>query len=123
MEPPEGALITPPPVQSELIAKRYLAEAVLGRGGAGEVYRVHDKASGDSLALKRLRVATDDPKHRELALLFEREYHTLAQLAHPNIVAVHDYGVSDGTPYYTMELLDGRELRELPPLPSSSSIV
>ena len=78
---------------------------------------MRDRASGDSLALKRLRIAPTDPKHPELALLFEREYHTLAQLAHPNIVAVHDYGVSDGTPYYTMELLDGSDLRELAPLP------
>ena len=90
---------------------------MLGRGGAGEVYRVRDKASGDAVALKRLAVAETHPRRVDLALQFEREYHTLTQLAHPNIVAVHDYGVADGTPYYTMELLDGSDVRELAPLP------
>ena len=100
-----------------LIAKRYLTEQAIGRGGAGEVFRVRDKASGRTLALKRLAIDERHPRHADLALQFEREFHTLAQLAHPCIVAVHDYGVADGVPYYTMELLDGSDLRELSPLP------
>ena len=44
--------------------------------------------------------------------MFEREYHTLVQLAHPRIVRVFDYGRHGSSPYYTMELLDGRDARE-----------
>ena len=46
-----------------------------------------------------------------LEALFEREYHTLAQLTHPRIIEVYDYGLTDAGPYYTMELLDGRPAR------------
>lgn len=46
-----------------------------------------------------------------------REYNTLAALRHPRIVEVYEYGVGDGTPYDTMELLDGEDLKELSPLP------
>ena len=47
-----------------------------------------------------------------MVALFEREYHTLAQLAHPRIIEVYDYGIDDAGPYYTMELLDGGDLRD-----------
>ena len=56
-----------------------------------------------SVRSKRLSNAA---KRRHVAL-FEREFHTLSQLAHPRVVSVFDYGVDEGTPYYTMELLDG----------------
>jgi len=52
-----------------------------------------------------------------LCALFEREFHLLAQLSHPRVIEVYDYGIEDGRPYYTMELLDGGDLRELSPLP------
>jgi eukaryotic-like serine/threonine-protein kinase len=40
----------------------------------------------------------------------------LAQLAHPRIVEVYDYGIDDVGPYYTMELLDGGDLQQLAPI-------
>jgi tetratricopeptide (TPR) repeat protein len=49
--------------------------------------------------------------------LFEREYHTLAQLAHPAVIQVFDYGVDETGPHYTMEILDGHDLRKLAPVP------
>ena len=52
-----------------------------------------------------------------MQLLLEREYHTLAQLAHPRIIEVYDYGVDERGPYYTMELLDGADLERARPLP------
>jgi hypothetical protein len=101
-----------------LIGGRYMVEHALGKGGMGSVYAVFDQSSERRLALKYLR--------REAALengpaaaLFQREYHTLAHLRHPGVIQVHDYGVDDGRPYYTMELLDGSDLRELAPLPWS----
>ena len=43
--------------------------------------------------------------------LFEREFHLLAQLAHPRGIEVYDYGIDAGRPYYTRELLDGGDVR------------
>lgn len=103
--------------QGTRIAGRYRVEQLLGRGGMGAVYRVTDESSGKPYALKLLQIEPDDPKAERYAALFEHEYHALEQLAHPRVIAVHDYGVMQGTPYYTMELLDGKDLRALAPLP------
>ena len=97
------------------IAERYVVEDTLGEGTMGTIYRVFDGASETSLALKQLKVESSDTTGIRIAL-FQREYHTLKQLAHPRIIRVYDYGVADGVPYYTMELLDGQDIRELAPL-------
>jgi len=80
----------------------------------GAVYCVRDERSGQTVALKRMRAATD---RGHLTALFEREYRTLARIQHPRIIRVHDYGVDAGEPFYTMELVSGRDLYELAPVP------
>ena len=90
-----------------LIGGRYRIEAELGRGGTARVLHVIDERSGQALALKRL-VTTSSAT---LQAMFEREYHTLTQLAHPAIVRTFDYGVDASGPYYTMELLQGEDAR------------
>jgi serine/threonine protein kinase len=70
----------------------------------GSVYRVRDERSGQELALKR--PATEGVPDNA-GVLFEQEFHALAELEHPCIVRVFDYGVDATGPYYTMELLDG----------------
>lgn len=86
----------------------------LGEGGMAVVFEALDLATDRRLAMKRMRPPR--PERRDLLLaLFEREFITLSQLAHPRIVAVHDYGVDDQGPYYTMELLDGGDLARLAP--------
>jgi tRNA A-37 threonylcarbamoyl transferase component Bud32 len=104
------------PELGELIGGRFCVEGVLGKGGMGAVYRVRDERSGQQLALKRLRIA-EESNRALLTSLFEREYHTLVQLAHPRIIAVHDYGLDEQGAYYTMELLDGSDLRDRKRLP------
>ena len=94
---------------SGAIAGRFRIEQELGRGAMGAVYRVHDERSGQELALKLLYVA-DEAQRSMLMSLFEREFYTLAELAHPLIIEVHDYGRSEQGAYYTMELLDGQDL-------------
>jgi hypothetical protein len=97
-----------------LIADRFRIEGTLGVGGMGTVYRVRDRRGGRALALKQLR-APNDRQNALLVSQFEREYHTLSQLAHPSIIEVYEYGLADdGNPFYTMELLDGQDLRERP---------
>jgi serine/threonine protein kinase len=99
------------------IANRYVVEKKLGQGGMAVVYQVFDTRTEKRLALKQLRPKATENKTREVIRLFEREFHTLTQLEHPHVVAVYEYGIDDTTPYYTMELLDGGDLRELAPLP------
>ncbi len=92
------------------IAKAYRIEAELGRGGMARVYRVVHEPTGSRYALKRLIAnAESNPTSRAM---FEHEYHTLVQLAHPNIVRVFEYGLDAESPYYTMELLEGVDARE-----------
>jgi tetratricopeptide (TPR) repeat protein/tRNA A-37 threonylcarbamoyl transferase component Bud32 len=98
------------------IGGRYVVEDALGRGGMAAVYRVRDAKTGQRLALKRAW-ARDPVRARKRRALLEREFHTLAQLRHPRIIEVYDFGVDDDGPYYTMELLDGADLDKAGQLP------
>ena len=82
----------------------------------GAVYRVRDLKTDRRVALKR-GTGRDERKANKRKALLEREYHTLAQLAHPRIIEVYDYGVDEAGPYYTMELLDGSDLDRRGKLP------
>jgi hypothetical protein len=90
-----------------LVAGRYEVVARLAQGGMGEVFHVRETATGRDMALKRLLHSAS-----RASALFQAEYHALARLRHPFIVAVYDYGLDEGRPYYTMELLGGADLRE-----------
>lgn len=98
--------------ETDSFADRYRVLDRLGRGGVAEVLRVRDH-DGAELALKRLLPQPDMELFAVLRWQLEREFHTLSHLHHPNVVRVFDYGVCDGQPYYTMEVLDGRDLVEL----------
>lgn len=100
-----------------LIDQRFQVLETLGHGGMAVVYRVKDLATGREVALKQLLVSPKDKHYDETTALFEREFHTLAELSHPSIIEVYDYGVSDSRAHYTMELLLGGDLRELSPVP------
>ncbi len=110
----EGAVPEPQSEELSLVGGRYRLDDRIARGGMGSVYRAFDQSAGKPIALKRLRVQRGDRRGERM---FEREYHTLAGLEHPRIIEVYDYGVDDDGPYYTMELLDGRDLREMAPVP------
>jgi tetratricopeptide (TPR) repeat protein len=75
----------------------------------GEVFVARELATSRKLALKRLL-----PAAQKRQALFRAEYHLLARLKHPFIIEVYDFGVDRDLPYYTMELLDGYDLREAP---------
>jgi eukaryotic-like serine/threonine-protein kinase len=104
------------PPQS-LMAGRYRVLGQLGRGGMARVYRVQDITTQRDVALKQLIVPLDEVRRRTTIAMFEREYHTLAQLAHPRVVEVYDCGLDVAGPYYTMELLDSGDLRDRSPIP------
>jgi tetratricopeptide (TPR) repeat protein len=108
---PAAITVAPPP---RISGYRVLGE--IGRGGMARVYRVVDESSGKELALKQLQLASDVLR-KHGAALFEREFHMLVQLRHPCVIEVYDYGFSDAGPYYTMELLDGDDVRARSPMP------
>jgi Protein kinase domain/AAA ATPase domain len=82
----------------------------------GMVYRALDRTTGEEVALKRLFPRNSSRRALYLAA-FEREYQVLASLEHPRIIRVFDYGVDADGPYYTMELVRGRDLSKAAPLP------
>jgi len=83
---------------------------VLGRGGMGIVYKAIDNADGRTVALKVLspRYASSP----EFIERFTREARALAQLSHPDIVAIDRSGIHDGVPYLVMEYVEGHSLRK-----------
>lgn len=83
----------------------------LGRGGYGRVLRVWDRALDRRVALKVLR---EDRRGEAVERRFLAEATLTAQLDHPGIVPVHALGVlPDGSPFYTMRVVDGRPLSEV----------
>jgi hypothetical protein len=104
---PEAACELPPDplVGTTIGGGDYKIEALLGVGGMGRVYRATQTALGRAVALKTLspELAHDEQFRRR----FDREAGTLASLDHPHIVAVHDMGVENGTPYIVMALVVG----------------
>ena len=78
----------------------------------GTVYRAHDTLLDRDVAVKVLNEAGLGTEGRARLL---REAQAVAKLNHPNIVAVHDAGEADSTPFIVMELVEGPSLRECPP--------
>jgi tRNA A-37 threonylcarbamoyl transferase component Bud32 len=97
---------TPP-----LLAERYAVERRLGRGGMGTVYAARDVQLNRRVAVKLLRERLQSATAVEQC---RREARAAAALAHPNVVTIHDVGVtSDGRPFLVMEMLAGRTLRDV----------
>lgn len=92
---------------------RFLLHEELGHGGMGAVYRATDTTLGRDVAVKVIKPRkgedgiTDDQKAR-----FLREARAAAAVHHPNIVAIHDLGEHDGTPFIVMPLLSGQTLAD-----------
>lgn len=79
----------------------------LGRGGVALVFRAVDEKSGEVVALKTVRAASEG-----LLASIRREIQALGRIQHPGVVKILDGGVFEGRPWYTMELLEGGTLRE-----------
>jgi len=87
---------------------RIVAEA--GRGGMASVYKAHQAALARYVAIKVLPdFFATEPGFRER---FQQEAVAVAQLRHPNILAIFDYGDTDGVTYIVTEFVDGGTLAE-----------
>ena len=103
-----------PSASLRTIDGRYRIESEIGHGAMGTVCRAWDTTARRPVALKMLALTkVDGARLQRAQRWFRREFHVVAGLQHPRIVQVYDFGLDAGSPYYTMELLDGRDLRDV----------
>jgi len=86
----------------------YQVEAMIGRGGMGEVYRARDTKLGREVALKVL--PSDLAGDTERLARFDREARLLASLQHQNIASIYGLEEFAGQPVLVMELAEGEDL-------------
>ncbi len=92
---------------SELVGSfdRYQVLRRIGAGGMGVVYEVEDVDRSQKVALKTIANPDIEKMYR-----LKREFRALADLSHPNLVALYELVVADESCFFTMELLDGVDL-------------
>ena len=98
-------------MNGELLAGRYRKVELLGRGGAGEVWRADDEVLARPVALKLLRRLDGDPMDE--VERFRIEAQAAARLTHPNVVATYDVGTTHDQVFLVMELVSGKDLAQL----------
>ncbi|MCW0213011.1 MAG: protein kinase [Pseudonocardia sp.] len=102
----------------------YRLDALVGRGGMGEVWSAFDTRRKRTVALKRLTAEhSGDPGFEAR---FRRECELAARLAAPNVIPIHDFGEIDGRLYLDMRFVPGKDLaarlRERGPLPPAHAV-
>ena len=108
---PFSGELEPQPIQTELPRiKGYEVDAVIGKGGMGEVYRARQLSTNREVALKTIGVGVFDSD--ESRARFAREVELTAGLSHIGIVTVYESGLADGMFWYSMELVEGLPLDE-----------
>lgn len=111
---PGTTTVRDPPVNLDpgtIIDGRYRLIEIIGEGGMGQVFEAEHLELRRKVAIKTL--FTKEGVDPALAQRFEREAHTLAAVAHPNIVTITDYGVHRDLPFLVMERLEGQSLATL----------
>jgi serine/threonine protein kinase len=88
-----------------IATERYQLLRKIGAGGMGVVYEAEDRERGERVALKTIA----EPNVTKIYQL-KREFRVLADLSHPNLVALYDLVVDDAACFFTMELVDGVDL-------------
>jgi serine/threonine protein kinase len=92
-----------------VLGSRYRLSRVIATGGMGTVYEANILGSRKRVAIKVMAIELSQDK--ESLARFQREADVTGSLGHPNIVQVHEFGMSDsGQPYLVMEYLAGEDL-------------
>src|SRR5437868_6890284 len=94
-----------------VFSSRYEIQREVAQGGMAEVYLAHDQLLNRPVALKAL--FPEYAREPSFVERFRREAQAAANLNHPNIVAIYDWGQEDGTYFIVMEYVEGRALRDL----------
>jgi eukaryotic-like serine/threonine-protein kinase len=92
---------------------RYALKDRLGQGGLGTVYAAHDPLLSRLIAVKTLHLEIGAAERESFNAMFLNEARAAGGLNHSHIVTVFDAGISDDRAYIAMELLKGRDLRQL----------
>ena len=92
---------------------RYALKYQLGEGGLGTVYAAQDPLLSRLIAVKTLNVEIEESEREAFNAMFLNEARAAGGLSHTHIVTVFDAGISDDRAYIAMELLKGRDLRQL----------
>jgi serine/threonine-protein kinase len=95
--------------EGQVLGERYRIDCLLGRGGMGQVFRVTDLSTGQTLALKILRPVEGDDADR--VRRFQREIQILTRIQHPAVLQIRDWGESPAGLFFVTELLDGEDLK------------
>ncbi len=94
-----------------LLNNRYRLIQQIGSGGMAVIYKAQDLSLGRTVAIKILRPSlTSDAS---FAARFKNEARSVANLSHPNIVTVYDFGTSENTQFLVMEFVDGQDLKKV----------
>src|SRR3954452_24452059 len=94
-----------------VFSNRYEIQRELAQGGMAEVYLEHDRLLDRPVALKGL--FPEYEREPSFVERFRREAQAAANLNHPNIVAIYDWGQESGTYFIVMEYVERRSLRDL----------
>jgi serine/threonine-protein kinase len=90
---------------------RYQVTSHLARGGMADVYQGQDTLLNRTVAVKVLH--SQFSADEAFVKRFRREAQAAANLSHPNIVGIYDWGQAQGTYFIVMEIVDGRSLRDV----------
>lgn len=92
---------------------RFRVLAELGRGAMGVVYRAEDPALGRVVAIKTITLTGTEEERAHFEARFLQEARAAGGVGHPCIVTIYDVGREGDVAFMAMELLEGRELRDL----------
>ena len=106
-----GPLADPRALPYGTIIGRYFVLKQLGEGGMGVVYAAYDPALNRKVAIKLIRDSSKSA-HAVARQRLLREAQAMAQLAHPNIIAVFDVGTAFDQVFVAMEFIEGGTLRQ-----------